>query len=56
MVIHLVGVSGRTSTGTVRDTAAVSTWSWGPIASCCTPAWLPWAADDRLRARGPTSC
>jgi hypothetical protein len=26
----------------------------GPIAGCCTPARLPWAADDRLRICGPT--
>jgi hypothetical protein len=50
----MASVSGRTSTGTARDTASVSTQSWGPIAGCYTPAWLPWAADDRLCARGST--
>jgi hypothetical protein len=26
----------------------------GTFAGCCTLAWLPWAADNRLHARGTT--
>jgi hypothetical protein len=40
--------------GMVRDTALVSTWSWGPFVGYCTPAWFPCVDDERLHARGPT--
>jgi hypothetical protein len=26
----------------------------GTFAGCCTPTWLQWSTDVRLRARGPT--
>jgi hypothetical protein len=41
------------STGTVMDIAVVSTWSWGPFVSCCTPACFTWVTDKKLCACGP---
>jgi hypothetical protein len=42
------------STRMARDTARVSTQSWGLFVGCCNLAWFTWAADKKLHTRGTT--